>query len=159
MNHMRHTRLSYEPAAGIQANKDVHAAISAWFLGPQAENFHIWEEIFVGVLRDHAYARKSYHPEDQVSLALACYFLLHDSCSSHPQAFITEKIQSSSVFQEHVDSLKTMVKDLSDLMNDYSIPFYSPRYNGHMCMEMSLPSIVGWVTTILFNPNNVRYTL
>ncbi|KAJ7472680.1 hypothetical protein FB451DRAFT_300998 [Mycena latifolia] len=28
---------------------------------------------------------------------------------------------------------------------------------GHMCMEMSMPSMIGWLTTILYNSNNVAF--
>lgn len=48
---------------------------------------------------------------------------------------------------------------LSNLLNEHSVPFFSPRYAGHMCFETSMPAILGWILTILFNPNNVSKAL
>jgi len=39
-----------------------------------------------------------------------------------------------------------------------SVPFSSPRYAAHMSFETSMPAIVGWILTVLFNPNNVSTT-
>ena len=46
---------------------------------------------------------------------------------------------------------------ITRLLYDYSIPFFSQRYNGHMSFEMGLPGILGWVATVLNNPNNVAF--
>ena len=46
---------------------------------------------------------------------------------------------------------------ITKLLYEYSIPFFSQRYSGHMCFEMSLPSILGWTAAIFNNPNNVAF--
>lgn len=38
-----------------------------------------------------------------------------------------------------------------------SIPFYSPRYSAHMCVDQSLPAILGYLSTMFYNPNNVAF--
>ncbi|KAI0323980.1 PLP-dependent transferase [Cubamyces sp. BRFM 1775] len=118
-------------------HSSAHDAISACFLGPRAENFDILEELFRDVLADHAKTRIEYNPSDG--------------------DFITSSMKTTQQFQGTVDDLRTQTKLISDLLNTYSIPFFSTRYMGHMCMETSMPSIVGWLTTMLFNPNNVAY--
>jgi len=117
--------------------RDMHEAVSAWFLGPRAENFELVKELFNGVLDRQAEVRLNYHQEDQ--------------------DFITTSIKSSKVYEANVKALRESVDALSKVMNEYSVPFFSPRYIGHMCMEMSLPAIMGWISTIMFNPNNVAF--
>src|SRR5205807_2006380 len=34
-------------------------------------------------------------------------------------------------------------------------PFYSPRYIAHMLSEQSIPSVLGYMAAMLYNPNNV----
>ncbi|KAF9526517.1 hypothetical protein CPB83DRAFT_837286 [Crepidotus variabilis] len=93
--------------------------------------------LVAGVLSDNAEARCTYHPEDP--------------------AFITMKIQGSDAFQQGIGNLEKNFKDLSDLLREYSVPFFSPRYAGHMCFETSMPAILGCLMTILYNPNNVAF--
>lgn len=40
-------------------------------------------------------------------------------------------------------------------MNEHSISFWSPHYSAHMNMDTTLPGIFGYITAMLFNPNNV----
>jgi glutamate/tyrosine decarboxylase-like PLP-dependent enzyme len=42
---------------------------------------------------------------------------------------------------------------LADLKLD--VPFFSPRYMAHMTSETTLPSLIAYISTLLFNPNNV----
>jgi hypothetical protein len=51
---------------------DMHEAVSAWFLGPRAENFDLLKELFCGVLDDHAKVRQMYHEQDGVSTSFFC---------------------------------------------------------------------------------------
>ncbi|KIY42845.1 PLP-dependent transferase, partial [Fistulina hepatica ATCC 64428] len=36
-----------------------------------------------------------------------------------------------------------------------SIPFWSPRYSAYMCTDPSLPALLGYITAMFFNSNNV----
>ncbi|KAI4522848.1 PLP-dependent transferase [Schizophyllum commune Loenen D] len=117
--------------------KDMHECVSSWFLGPRAENFDLLKEIFSGVLDEHRRVREEYHPEDGT--------------------FITKSIHESKTFQENVDLLRSEIDTVSRLLNEYSVPFFSPRYMGHMIWETSLPALAGWLCTLLFNQNNVTF--
>ncbi|KAL1728700.1 hypothetical protein EV714DRAFT_252348, partial [Schizophyllum commune] len=117
--------------------KDMHECVSSWFLGPRAENFDLLKEIFAGVLDEHRRVREEYHPEDGT--------------------FITNSIHESKTFQENVDLLRSEIDTVSRLLNEYSVPFFSPRYMGHMIWETSLPALAGWLCTLLFNQNNVTF--
>ncbi|OCH96572.1 PLP-dependent transferase [Obba rivulosa] len=118
-------------------NDDLHKAVGAWFLGPQSENLDLLKKLFADAADTQAAARRDYHPEDG--------------------AFITTAMQESSVFQQMVDKLQTEYWNVARLLNDYSIPFWSPRYAGHMTFDTSLPAILGSIATTLFNPNNVAF--
>ena len=57
--------------------------------------------------------------------------------------------------------MKTRLQDnlfnLTDLLNDHSIPFFSPRYSAHMTTDVTIPGILGYMSTMMFNPNNVAF--
>ncbi|KAJ7243183.1 pyridoxal phosphate-dependent transferase [Mycena haematopus] len=114
-----------------------HEFVAACFLGPRAENDDTFRAIFDFVLKQQALTREDYHPEDG--------------------KFITPTIKASQKFQDTIGLLQEQVGSVSNLLSQYSVPFFSPRYMGHMCMEMSMPSMVGWLATILYNPNNVAF--
>ncbi|KAJ7056389.1 PLP-dependent transferase [Mycena amicta] len=114
-----------------------HEFVSACFLGPRAENYDKLQEIFEGVLKSHAETRMSYHPEDK--------------------NFITQAIKDSEEFQNTMKLTGEQVQLVSGWLSKYSVPFFSPRYMGHMCMETSVPALAGWLMTILYNPNNVAF--
>ncbi|KAJ2935440.1 hypothetical protein H1R20_g1658, partial [Candolleomyces eurysporus] len=125
------------PSTTYESSLKVHQAVSAWFLGPRAENADLLKELFSKVVADHVAARTSYHPQDGV--------------------LITNDFKQSQVYQQMVDKLRKKLSDLSTLLNDFSVPFYSPRYAAHLTFENSLPSIAGWLSAMLLNPNNVSF--
>ena len=71
------------------------------------------------------------------------------------KVFITDDIKKSDVFQDNVTVLRDEFSNLAELLTKYSIPFFSRRYASHMCFETSMPAILGYFVTMLFNPNNV----
>lgn len=77
-----------------------------------------------------------------------CDFLLS-------QPFISEKVQASKTFGETTDKIGNAVKKAAELLSRHSVPWWSPRYAAHMCMDMSMPSLLGYFMTMLYNPNNV----
>lgn len=75
--------------------------------------------------------------------------------SSKP--FVTDSIMESSAYKDSTQKIEDTIGLLTDLLNEKSIPFYSPRYAGHMCMDMSMPAILGYLATMIYNPNNVAF--
>jgi hypothetical protein len=106
----------------------------SWFLGPKAENADMLERLVLEALRDCVFWRRNFHPEDDIS--------------------ITEKCKREDAFQ---DSLALVRQEflalLSNLKRD--IPFYSPRYIGHMLGDHLLHAIAAYFAAMLHNPNNV----
>ncbi|MEZ5402508.1 MAG: pyridoxal-dependent decarboxylase [Bryobacteraceae bacterium] len=106
----------------------------AMFLGPKGENAETLERLIVESLRDTVFWRRNFHPEDG--------------------RLIPEKIKRAEEFQDAVDVLEQELFGLlARLKRD--IPFFSPRYIGHMLGDQYLPAIAGYFATMLHNPNNV----
>jgi glutamate/tyrosine decarboxylase-like PLP-dependent enzyme len=106
----------------------------SWFLGPKAENADILEKLVLEALRDCVFWRRNFHPEDDI--------------------LITERIQREESFQDALAQLRQeFLTLLANLKRD--VPFYSPRYIGHMLGDQLLPAIVAYFAAMLHNPNNV----
>ncbi|KAF8761186.1 Pyridoxal-dependent decarboxylase conserved domain [Rhizoctonia solani] len=112
-----------------------HNRLAAWFLGPKAENTEFLRNFFNFIADRTEEARKNFQPED-------------------PE-FIDQQIQASSSFQQEIRDLDESLKELTEALSKHSIPFWSPRYNAHMTYDTSMPALLGYLMTTLFNPNNV----
>ena len=110
--------------------------LKAFFLGPKAENADLVEQMLLNVYRDYVFWRRNFHPEDRVAIPP------EDQRSQSYEAFVSH-------FQRELFTL------LGELKSD--IPFFSPRYIGHMLADISLPALVGYIATMLYNPNNVAW--
>ncbi|KAE9396101.1 PLP-dependent transferase [Gymnopus androsaceus JB14] len=116
-------------------DQDLHQAVSAWFLGPRAENFGYLQMVLSTILAKQDRSRKEYYPDDP--------------------DFITKDVQTSSAFQNQMKKLSIGVRALAYQLAEHHVLFWSPRYNGHMTNDTTLPGIAGYLTGMLFNPNNV----
>ncbi|CAE6344214.1 unnamed protein product [Rhizoctonia solani] len=112
-----------------------HNRLAAWFLGPKAENTEFLRNFFNFIADRTEEARKNFQPED-------------------PE-FIDQQIQANSSFQQEIRDLDESLKELTEALSKHSIPFWSPRYNAHMTYDTSMPALLGYLMTTLFNPNNV----
>jgi glutamate/tyrosine decarboxylase-like PLP-dependent enzyme/anti-sigma regulatory factor (Ser/Thr protein kinase) len=88
------------------------------------------------VYRDYVFWRRNFHPEDSVAI------LPEDQRSQTYDICVSR-------FQRELFTL------LGELKSD--IPFYSPRYIGHMLADVSLPALIGYIATMLYNPNNIAW--
>ncbi|KAH8205832.1 hypothetical protein TruAng_000108 [Truncatella angustata] len=112
-----------------------HQVISSYFIGPQAENLSFFEENIHTILEELRLARNRYFPEDG--------------------KFITKDIQKSVAFKNSMKKLSNAVQKAANILGRTSIPFWSPRYEAHMCTDMSMASLLGYFMTMIYNPNNV----
>jgi glutamate/tyrosine decarboxylase-like PLP-dependent enzyme len=104
------------------------------FLGPNAENERIFEELLIDLVRDHAYWRRNFHPEDGPS--------------------ISARAPQNPAYLEFVSRMKTELYSLSAELKR-AVPFFHPRYIGHMNADLLLPGVLARMVTTLYNPNNV----
>ncbi|EKG20154.1 Pyridoxal phosphate-dependent decarboxylase [Macrophomina phaseolina MS6] len=128
----------FTSGASKKSAEDVsHQAISSYFIGPQAENLTYFKENVNVILDRLKDARVNYFPEDG--------------------EFIDDGIQISETFQKRTKDVAKSVDKLSELLGAHSIPFWSPRYQAHMCMDMNMPALLGYFATMIYNPNNVAF--
>ena len=108
--------------------------LSPWFLGAYGENAQVLEELVVDFLRDHVYWRRNLHPESEPPIAASAYY-----------------------DERAVEFRTTLRKEMLRLSADLkrSVPFFSPRYMGHMASDLLLPGLIAKLVTTLYNPNNV----
>ncbi|KAB8237316.1 hypothetical protein ETB97_007633 [Aspergillus alliaceus] len=113
-----------------------HQAISSYFIGPQAENMKYFKDNIATILQELEVARKKYSFEGD-------------------QEFITSSIQNSDEFQRITRNFSHAVKKAAQLLGSHSIPFWNPRYQAHMSTDLSMPALLGYFMTMIYNPNNV----
>lgn len=108
--------------------------VQPYFLGPAAENGDLFESLVVEFLRDHAFWRRNFHPEDG--------FRIHEGARNTPE-FLAVQARMRSELHRLSAQLKRHV------------PFFHPRYVGHMTADLMIPGLVAKLITTLYNPNNV----
>jgi glutamate/tyrosine decarboxylase-like PLP-dependent enzyme len=108
--------------------------LSSVFLGPKGENAEVFERLLLEAFRDHVFWRRNFHPED---------------------GFVVQEIEKRSPAYER--SISTLSQELIGLLGELKagVPFFSPRYIGHMTSDLTMASLIGYFATMLYNPNNV----
>lgn len=106
----------------------------AWMLGPKGENAQVFEEMFLEAFRDYCYWRKNFHPEDEP-------YVSHKDRLKYGYSEVIEKMHGN------------LFHMLSHLKR--SIPFFSPRYVGHMNTDLLMGGLLGYFAGMLYNQNNI----
>ncbi|EDO30282.1 predicted protein [Nematostella vectensis] len=105
----------------------------ALFLGPRADNSAEFTSMALEAFESHVNFRRNFFPCD-------------------PE-FVTEDMRSSSSFKDTLsktrDELRIMQKELEG-----SVPFFSPRYKGHVNWDTLMPSNLAYITAMMYNQNN-----
>ena len=106
--------------------------MSAWFLGPKAENAEWERQMISHILEDYFHWRRNYFPSDEI--------------------LVTESMR-----REQLDFHDRMAQQVDEMLAGLRahFPFYSPRYNAHMLSDQTIPSVLGYFAGLLYNPNNV----
>lgn len=104
------------------------------FLGPKGENAAVFEALLLEAFRDHVFWRRNFHPEDG--------FRVHEAEKNSPG---------------YQRSLSLLSQELLTLLGQLKggVPFFSPRYIGHMASDLTMAGLIGYFATMLYNPNNV----
>ncbi|KAA8646784.1 hypothetical protein EYZ11_011412 [Aspergillus tanneri] len=112
-----------------------HHVVSSYFIGPKSENMGDFKANITAILDLIQKARQNYQPGDDV--------------------FITEDVRTSATFQRITKNFHEAVKKAATLLGKHSIPFWHPRYEGHMSTDMTMPGLLGYFMAMIYNPNNV----
>lgn len=108
--------------------------VFAYMIGPKAENMTVFRKLVLEALDDQMFWRRNFYPEDLPVV------------SAHDQA--------ARSYREFVDTLRDRLFEfLSEAKK--GVPFFSPRYVGHMNTDLLLPALVGYFGAMLYNQNNV----
>ncbi|MBL8915885.1 MAG: decarboxylase, partial [Archangium sp.] len=109
-------------------------ALAPWFLGAYAENDDFFEKMVLELLRDHVFWRRNFHPEDPPPIGTR---------DQHDPAFLEGLARTKHELHQLTAQLKR------------SVPFFHPRYLGHMVSDLLMPGLIAQLTTTLYNPNNI----
>lgn len=108
--------------------------IKSLFLGPQAENLALYETIISSIVRDTAFLRRNYQPDDMLLIS-------EKDKQSESYIHATTELQSN---------LNIVLKQLKK-----SVPTYHPRHIGHMNADVFMSGVAGFLSALLYNPNNI----
>jgi tyrosine decarboxylase len=111
--------------------------VNALFLGPQSENRRFFKEMLEFLIDEHIHWRRNFHPDDPP---------LTTAAEQHRPAFRDTLYQTEQALLE-----------LSAKLKASSEPWFSPRYLGHMNSDVLMAAALGYMATILYNPNNCAY--
>lgn len=109
--------------------------ISTWFLGTRAENGPEFKELIAKAVDHIIQYRHNYLPGD-------------------PET-ITSDVKASPEYQAGMSALIDAYDKLLEYLGEYSTPYFSMRYQGHVLWDTTLPGMLGYFATMLHNPNQL----
>ena len=111
--------------------------VQALFLGPKSENRKFFKEMLNFVIDEHIHWRRDFHPSDL------------------PVASLADRRAAS--YEDTLMRTEEALLELSSRLKGSSVPAFSPRYLGHMLSDTLMAANLGYLATILYNPNNCSY--
>jgi tyrosine decarboxylase len=111
--------------------------VNALFLGPKAENYDFFKEMLGFLMDDHAEWRRNFHPDDA--------------------PVVTGEEKGRPDFLDTHQKTREALIELAGNLQLCSTPWFSPRYMGHMATDTLLAANLGYMLTLLYNPNNCAY--
>lgn len=106
----------------------------ALFIGPFGENKDAFKANVLSILEDVVQWRRNFHPFDPKLI-------------SNGDKRAEEFESTQDLISEKLDNLLSEMKQ--------SVPFHSPRFLGHMHSDLAIPALLGYITGLLYNQNNV----
>ncbi|KLU15331.1 MULTISPECIES: pyridoxal phosphate-dependent decarboxylase family protein [Xenorhabdus] len=111
--------------------------VDALFLGPKSENAVFFREMMDYAVSEHLHWRSGFHPEDSTS--------------------VTSVARYEHNYRETLYRTEGILNQLSAKLKNTSIPFFSPRYLGHISSDTLMVSNLAYVMAMMYNPNNCSY--
>ncbi len=109
--------------------------ITALFLGPKSENNETFRQFFDAIVEDILNFRNNYHPDEPPIIS---------ERHKLSEAYVTTRA-------DFMQELKTILSKL----RAHSIPAWDTSYIAHMNSDLVYPAIAGYISSIMYNPNNV----
>ncbi len=104
--------------------------VDALFLGPKSENQVFFKEMMDYAISEHMHWRSDFHPEDA--------------------PLMTPVTQHQPDFRDTLYRTEGILQDLSARLKTKSVPWFSPRYLGHMNADTLMVSNLAYVMTMLY---------
>lgn len=111
--------------------------VNALFLGPKSENYRFFKEMLDFLMDDYAEWRRNFHPDDK--------------------PVVIDEEQGRPNFLATLQKTREALIELAGNLQLCSIPWFSPRYLGHMNADTLIAANLGYMLTLLYNPNNCAY--
>lgn len=111
--------------------------VDALFLGPKSENAVFFREMMEYAVTEHMHWRSGYHPED-------------------PE-LLTTVDRYAPEYRDTLYRTEGILNQLSSKLKTTSIPWFSPRYMGHMNADTLMISNLAYVMAMMYNPNNCAH--
>jgi len=108
-------------------------SLAAWFIGPKAENQELFSRLVQQGIDTHCQDRQNYLPGDP--------------------PYVT-KNRRDDVYWRSIATLEQEYQKLLDNLQG-SVPFFSYRYQAHMNWDLTIPGMLGYFVSMLYNQNNV----
>jgi glutamate/tyrosine decarboxylase-like PLP-dependent enzyme len=108
--------------------------LAPFFLGAYGENNDFFEKTILELFRDHVYWRRNFHPEDLPPIG---------TVEQYGQPYLEGLARTRQELHRLTAALKR------------SVPFFHPRYLGHMVSDLLMPGLIAQLVTTLYNPNNI----
>lgn len=108
---------------------------SALFLGPQSENREYFKKMIDFAVDEHIHWRRNFNLSDR--------------------PIVTRSEQRERSYEETLEETTQTLATLSTKLKKSSMPWFSPRYIGHMVHDPTMVASLAHITAVLYNPNNV----
>ncbi|HEM8138000.1 TPA: tyrosine decarboxylase [Providencia rettgeri] len=108
--------------------------VDALFLGPKSENAVFFKEMMEYSITEHMHWRSGYHPEDP--------------------DLISTVDRYAPEYRDTLYRTEGILNQLSSKLKTTSVPWFSPRYMGHMNADTLMISNLAYVMAMMYNPNN-----
>jgi glutamate/tyrosine decarboxylase-like PLP-dependent enzyme len=108
-------------------------SLAAWFLGPKAENRELFQELVALAVDRHCGDRERLYPDD-------------------PRYVTPERMDDE--YDRSVRAMRSHYLELLDNLEG-SVPFFSHRYQAHMNWDLTMAGMLGYLSAMLYNQNNV----
>ncbi|RBH41953.1 tyrosine decarboxylase, partial [Pseudomonas sp. MWU13-2860] len=99
--------------------------VDALFIGPKSENRVFFKEMMEYAVSEHLHWRADFHPEDP--------------------ALVTPVEQHATDFRQTLYRTEGILRQLSSKLKNTSVPWFSPRYLGHMNADTLMVSNLAYV--------------
>jgi len=109
--------------------------ITSLLLGPKSENNETFRKFFDLIIEDVLNFRNNYHPDEL--------------------PIITERHKLNESFVSSRADFMQGLKEVLSKLRAHSIPTWDTSYIAHMHGDLLYPAVAGYISTIMYNPNNV----